>query len=163
MPISQRAAHFRNHALALTRSVPLWVITGIRRPTRHSLPRDFGQERYQRRTGFLDHVQANQGSVSGVQSSLLRPVLPACVICDADILWTSARGPQLGDVIAYILMSCLQNGLNLHGIRTGRQISAESRTERRAEGFWRMLLERSDDEGEVQSSGNRMVGVMDVV
>ena len=38
-------------------------ITGIRGPTLHPLPRDFGEERDERRAGVLDHGEADQGSV----------------------------------------------------------------------------------------------------
>lgn len=37
--------------------------TGIRRPIDHSLLGDLGEERYQRRAGFLDHGEADQGQV----------------------------------------------------------------------------------------------------
>lgn len=35
---------------------------GVRRPARHSIPRDISQERYQRRAGLLDYGQADQVS-----------------------------------------------------------------------------------------------------
>jgi Ras-related protein Rab-1A len=36
--------------------------TGIRRQPRNSIPRNFGKEREQRRTGFLDHGSPDQGA-----------------------------------------------------------------------------------------------------
>ena len=40
------------------------LTAGLRGRAGHSVPRDVGQERDQRRAGLLDHVQADQGPVS---------------------------------------------------------------------------------------------------
>jgi len=43
--------------------IVLTLSLGICGPIEHSLPRDVSQERYQRRTGFLDHGEADQRPV----------------------------------------------------------------------------------------------------